>query len=335
MNKLKIKITIPGAPSNADLSQFLDIKNKAKDIDLFVNSEIESPDCWFVIEDLDSESISCKIDPNNIYFLGSETSHEENYYKNSTLEKFLSQFAKIFSPYNTLQNEIKSIPFLPWMINSNHGETIYDKHTRDIYYFKELKYLEKTKHLSVICSDKKNTPGQIKRFEFVKKIKEHFGEDIDWFGNGINQINSKWEGISKYKYHLVIENSNMDYVVSEKLFDSYLGLSFPIYFGGKKSIELLPENSLLQIDIDNFDESKKTIEKTFSDDFYNSNLENIIKTKNLICDDLNFINRIIDISKSSLLEGKKKNITLKSIGSIQRKQKKIFRIKKNIKKIIS
>ena len=77
MNKLKIKITIPGAPSNADLSQFLDIKNKAKDIDLFVNSEIESPDCWFVIEDLDSESISCKIDPNNIYFLGSETSHEE------------------------------------------------------------------------------------------------------------------------------------------------------------------------------------------------------------------------------------------------------------------
>ena len=89
----------------------------------------------------------------------------------------------------------------------------------------------------------------------------------------------------------------------------------------------------MQIDIDNFDESKKTIEKIFSDDFYNSNLENIIKTKNLICDDLNFINRIIDISKSS--SKVRKNITLKSIGSIQRKQKKIFRIKKNIKKIIS
>ena len=66
----------------------------------------------------------------------------------------------------------------------------------------------------------------------------------------------KWEGISKYKYHLVIENSNMDYVVSEKLFDSYLGLSFQSTLG-KKSIELLPENSLLQIDIDNLTKVKK------------------------------------------------------------------------------
>ena len=78
------------------------------------------------------------------------------------------------------------------MINSNHGNSIFQPHERNFEYFQNLKKIEKTKLLSVICSDKSVTLVK-KKLEFVKKIKNYFGEDIDWFGNGINQINTKWE----------------------------------------------------------------------------------------------------------------------------------------------
>ena len=43
---------------------------------------------------------------------------------------------------------------------------------------------------------------------------------------GVNSLNDKWDGIHDYKYHIVLENE-ANYLISEKLFDSYLGLSFP------------------------------------------------------------------------------------------------------------
>ena len=332
MNNIKIKITLPGAPENTNLSQYLDTRHIENNIELFVNSKVKSPDYWFVVEDIESSLQRCEINPKNIYFLSAETSLEKNYFKNPTLNEFLSQFEKIFTPYDTLQQEIKAIPFLPWMINSNHGESIYMPHERDLTYLKNLNKIEKTRPLSVICSNKSDTPGQRKRLEFVKKIKEHLGDGIDWFGNGVNQIESKWEGIEKYKYHLVIENNTMDYVLSEKLFDSYLGLSYPIYYGGKKIEEIFPKNSFLKININNFDESLKSITSLISSDMNVINQNNLLDAKNIVCDDLNFINRIIDITKKYPAVDGKKNVVLKSKGSILKKQKKIYRIKKNLKK---
>ena len=69
-------------------------------------------------------------------------------------------------------------------------------------------------------------------------------------------------GIKSYKYHLVIENNNLDYVISEKLMDAYLGLSYPIYYGGKMVDRVFPNNSYLKIDINNFEESKKQNKKS-------------------------------------------------------------------------
>ena len=52
-----------------------------------------------------------------------------------------------------------------------------------------------------------------------------------WYGNGINQIEKKSDIIFNSKYHIVIENDSRNNLVSEKLYDSFLGLSFPIYYG--------------------------------------------------------------------------------------------------------
>ena len=70
------------------------------------------------------------------------------------------------------------------------------------------------------------------RLLFAEKIAEHFGSDIDWFGDGIKTIENKWEAVSNYKYHIVLENESRNFLISEKLYDSYLGLAFPFYYGG-------------------------------------------------------------------------------------------------------
>lgn len=335
VNKIKVKLTIPGAPANADLSQYYDSNYLPDDILFYINTNIDSPDYWFVFEDLDTELVKCKINPKNIYFLGAETSHEKDYYKNPTLDKFLLQFEKIFTPFETSHEEIKTFPFLPWMINSNHGNSIFQPHERNFEYFKNLKKIEKTKLLSVICSSKSVTPGQKKRLEFVKKINNYFGEDIDWFGNGINQINTKWEGIKSYKYHLVIENNNSDYVISEKLMDAYLGLSFPIYYGGKMVDRVFPNNSYLKIDINNYEESKNKIKNLIYGNTYESNQGNLLKSKDIVLNNLNYINRIYEIIQTNPVEKNKKQVIIKSIGSIQKKQKQIYRCKEKLKKFIT
>ena len=64
-----------------------------------------------------------------------------------------------------------------------------------------------------------------------KYFKKHFKDRLNWYGNGVNEINNKFEVISNSKYHIVLENDSKYNLISEKLYDSYLGLSFPIYYG--------------------------------------------------------------------------------------------------------
>ena len=82
-----------------------------------------------------------------------------------------------------------------------------------------------------------------------RKLKGYFGSDLDWYGVGENPIDSKWEGLKDYKYHIIIENGQKTNLMSEKLFDSYTGLSFPIYFGAPNTTEYFSKNSFLLSEI--------------------------------------------------------------------------------------
>ena len=47
------------------------------------------------------------------------------------IEKFLDQFSKIFSNYEVNHRNKLTLPFLPWMINANHGDSVFHNHERD------------------------------------------------------------------------------------------------------------------------------------------------------------------------------------------------------------
>lgn len=105
----------------------------------------------------------------------------------------------------------------------------------------QLKDPVKTKLLSVICSAKNFTPGHQWRLDVVKHLKKYFGADIDLFGFGHQPIEDKRDVLDDYKYHICIENTSLNYYVSEKLLDPLLAYSIPIYSGAPNIRDLFPE----------------------------------------------------------------------------------------------
>ena len=101
----------------------------------------------------------------------------------------------------------------------------------------------------MICSSKKITDDHRVRLLFAEKIAEYFGSDIDWFGDGVNTIENKWDAVSNYKYHIVLENESRNFLISEKLYDSYLGLAFPFYYGGSNVNSFFSEDTYRSIDV--------------------------------------------------------------------------------------
>ena len=77
--------------------------------------------------------------------------------------------------------------------------------------------------------------------------------------------------ISNSKYHIVLENDSKYNLISEKLYDSYLGLSFPIYYGAPNINNYFDKNSLETIDINDIAGSINTIENAIENNLYEKN----------------------------------------------------------------
>ena len=341
---INIKVTLPGYNIKSSISQFTGNEENILDgCKFWINKNIDSPDVWFVFENIIDNYESCNINPENVIFLSAETSYNNEHFLKEPRIKFLNQFGQIHTSYETINNSIKSIPFLPWMINSNHGDSIYAPSQRDINYFSEVRNYEKTKKISVICSNKDFTNGHNKRLQFVYALKEHFGDSLDWFGNGINPLKEKWDGIAPYEYHISLENKHKDFVVSEKLFDSFLGFSFPFYYGAPNVSDFFPKESFENIDIEDVDKSIKIIESAINNNYYEKNIAFIEESKNLVIRDYNLFYRLAVIAKSMPQENNTsfkqyKIINLKIFeNSYQTKQaylKKMYNILRKIKNLL-
>ena len=304
---IDVKISIGSHGGNLSFNNFYDTNNsKLKNYKFHVNKEIEKADFWFVLEDLPSNTENCKVPKNNVIYLNNETSFRKDYFFQPFMQKYLEQFQEVHSCYLSSHKQIKnSMPFLPWMIHANHGDIIFDKTSYNFQYFQELNKLEKKKQISVICSSKIHTENHFLRVEFLKILKSHFGSQLDWYGNGVNEIQRKHEGILDYKYHIVLENESRNNLISEKIFDSMLGLSVPIYYGAPNIAEYFNENSLHTIDINNAAKSIEIIEDIIKNDQYEQTLNYLIESKNKVLTQYNFVNRIVNIIENSTKDAEK------------------------------
>jgi hypothetical protein len=334
---INVKISLPNEDSYSSFENFIDPRNKLlKNIRFHINNDVSEADFWFVFEDLYKQQEKCLVDRKRVVYLNTETSYPNSYFLNEHIKKYINQFNLQYGCYETfVDNHFSAPPFLPWMIDYKSNTSIFSQNGKSVEDLMDLKSLKKTKSMSVICSNKQQTENHKMRYEFTKKLKDYFGDELDWYGNGVMPVEDKWEGIKDYKYHIVIENGQKNNLISEKLLDSYLGLSFPIYYGAPNISDYFPNKSLVKIDLNNFKETVKIIENVINNNTYENNIENIYSARNLVLGKHNFLNRISKIIETIGYEKEESSREMVVLNNVQSFWNDNTSLKRKAKHIIS
>ena len=258
------------------------------DCQFIVNQPIKSCDWWFICHQSGVQKHEMTIcDPNHIIFISMEPT------EGATPKIFYKQFSKLLLCDRKIQHHnIEYINGTTWWVGiqvkfeDDHKYLPIISHDYDS--FKKMNTPSKQNRISVICSNKNWFPGHKKRLEFLGKLRLHpISQNIDFFGGGYNHVLDKLDAIAPYKYHLVLENSVVPDYWSEKLGDSLLGFALPIYYGCPNIEKYFSNNSLIRIDIDDFEATVATLERIINNDIYESHLTAITEARSLILDRYN------------------------------------------------
>jgi hypothetical protein len=172
---------------------------------------------------------------------------------------YLSQFGTIISPFRLNKLIELYVKFwgseiryqqacLPWHAGINFSVR---PHLVNMSFsdFNNLTQPTHYKHrLSIVTSNKKDRPEQIRRLKLIKELQNRLGDQIAIYGRGFNNINDKFDGIFGSQFHLVLENNFENNFWTEKLSDSYLCWSYPLYLGTSGICQDFPKNSYFRLD---------------------------------------------------------------------------------------
>lgn len=273
----------------------------------FVDLDIEECDYWVVYSGLlKPEKTICP--PENTFFITGEPPTFKKYDS-----KFLNQFATIVTCHQDIKhpNVVHTQQGYPWHVGRYIKNGINISFSKDYDELKTIKNFSKDRLLSVISSNKDFTEGHKKRVEFVRKLAEHFSPKIDIFGRGIRDIEDKWDAISRYTYHIAIENSSFNDYWTEKLSDAFLGGAYPFYYGCPNLSDYFPPGSYTSIDINDFKKSVSIIEDAIENQQYEKSIEEITKARHLVLDKYNLFAMISDLCNNKKFNTGRVAITLK------------------------
>ncbi|MDT8447095.1 MAG: glycosyltransferase family 10 [bacterium] len=202
---------------------------------------------------------------------------------------FTKQFCRVITSHRRIKHPDRHLEQqgLPWHVGrrqENHQSLSYSKDYDELCAIEEL---PKSKLISVISSNKRLSKGHRARLDFVMKLKDHFGDQIDLFGRGLAEIADKWDALAPYRYHVCIENSAADDYWTEKLSDSYLALSYPLYYGCPNLTHYFEADSFRAIDIHRPDQAIQTIQAALDQDLYGQSLGALQEAKTLVLKEYN------------------------------------------------
>jgi hypothetical protein len=198
-------------------------------------------------------------------------------------------FDKVFSQHLFLSNNIVNTQAcLPWHICKSYRE------------LSQLQIGDKLNKVSTITSDLNILPGHILRRKFINYLRKDKYK-IDIFGKGINYIEDKFEGLYPYKYSLVVENSFYPHYWTEKIADCFLSWTMPIYMGCMNIEEYFPKGSIVIIDLNDFEKSRKMITHTVMNNLWGKNIKALMEARELVLNKYQFFPRMVnEINKSNL-----------------------------------
>ena len=156
-----------------------------------------------------------------------------------------------------------------------HNKEMLDLHRKFKYaplygsWIPEPKLYEKTKLVSMICSNKVMCAGHQHRLSWAQKLQG----SVDFYGRGFNDIESKEEGLSDYMFSVAIENASYESYFTEKVQDCFSTGTIPIYYGAPDIGKFFNPDGIISL-TDDFDVSKLTSEMYYDKiDAVKENLE--------------------------------------------------------------
>lgn len=271
-----VKLTCPNISEfpNFLLRQTQDEKGKWNDYQFVFNEDIADCDYWIVYDILPKKE-TCRCNPKNLIFITGEPPHIGGY-----AGVFLKQFNHIITCHGDIRgsNVYSRQQALAWFINKGYIE------------LSQMQLVGKTKTISLITSKRDDM-----RYRFALKLKKHFGDEIDLFGNGIRPVADKWDALAPYKYSVVMENGRYDDYFTEKLSDCFLAFTYPLYHGcpNIRTGGYFPEPSMTLINIGDPDNAIDLIERVIRGGFWESRLQQIIKSRNRVLDQHNLFPMLV------------------------------------------
>ena len=240
-----------------------------------INEDVDECDFWVVYEGIvKPETTRCP--KNGTLFISGEPPSVRRYNP-----YFLDQFSSILTcqPAIRHKNKIKGQQCLHWYVG-----VVFQQEQPQCYASMNFDDLinarpKKDRLLSTITSGKMCTAGHRKRLNFIKIMEKHFGNEFDAFTPDKPKVKDKWEAVSRYKYHLAIENSVYPDYWTEKIADPFLGGCHPFYHGCPNLTDYFSNKSFTPIDINQPEKAIKLIERMIDGEVYEKSLMEIAESK--------------------------------------------------------
>jgi len=279
----------------------------------FINKNIDEPDFWVVQGKGLRTTESYQVAPENTLLLTTEPKSVLVY-----PQKYIKQFGAICSCQEKTKHEnlILGPAILPWFVGF--------KKSKDKGFIYSLTYDDliknetptKTKLISVITSNKAFTQGHLDRIEFVEKLKAHYGDSIDVFGEGYNDFDDKWDILAPYKYHISIENSSQRHYWTEKISDCFLAETYPIYYGCTNLSEYFPEGAFQPINIHDFESAVAIIDCIIQENTFELKRSDLKECKMKVLNEYNMFDYVAMLCDKMNPELPKKTTTINPCRSM-------------------
>ena len=217
--------------------------------DSFVHTREPVPADYHVVYGI-RDALELPNPPERLIFVASEPPEIREYNLN-----ILRQYGLIvgagFPTVSALPHFRRVTGIAPWWVGvSSSTETHYETSEGEISLTRaRLLALDEPleDRLSVIMSTKARTPDQVQRIRLVEYLASKIS-DIAVFGVGHNPVDDKADVLSRFRYHLAVENSAHPGYWTEKLADPILTRCFTFYGGHRSYREDFPGNGIQLID---------------------------------------------------------------------------------------
>lgn len=326
MEMINVKLTVPSWPIIRQSPGQSGIWNNYR---FLCNTQVKRCDYWFVQEGLYTKKDSTICPKEHTVLITCEPPTIKTY-----KTEFLRQFASVITCHAGIDhpNPVFQQPGLPWHIGRRQKDHINIEFSKDYDELKAMTSIPKTRLLSVVSSSKQMSDGHRKRYEFALRLKNHFGDKIDLFGRGLNEIEDKWDALAAYKYHVAMENSMVNDYWTEKLSDAFLAGCHPIYHGCHNIERYFDPSSLTPIDINQPDKAIAVIEACIEENRYESSERKIWEAREKVLDNHNLFALIADYiaTEKRLISGKPHPYVKVTIRKEPSESNLIYQIKKKL-----